>query len=113
VNTFLSLALDVENRTPVFNNTTAGLSGPAIRPIALRMVWDVVEAVHVPVIGMGGIASANDALEFLLAGSSAVQVGTATFADSNTMAGIITGITDYMKKHRMATLADISIRRHK
>jgi dihydroorotate dehydrogenase (NAD+) catalytic subunit len=81
VNTFLGMAIDVRSRKPVLSTITGGLSGPAIKPIALRMVWQVAQAVNIPVIGMGGIMTANDALEFLIAGASAVQIGTANFID--------------------------------
>jgi dihydroorotate dehydrogenase (NAD+) catalytic subunit len=81
VNTFKAMAIDTKTRRPVFDNVTAGLSGPAIKPIALRMVYEVCQTVDVPVVGMGGIMTANDALEFIMAGAAAVQVGTANFAN--------------------------------
>jgi dihydroorotate dehydrogenase (NAD+) catalytic subunit len=99
VNTFKAMAIDINLRKPVFDNITAGLSGPAIRPIALRMVWELREAVEVPLIGMGGIASANDALEFLMAGASAVEVGSATFAHPRSMIEIIDGIAAYLERN--------------
>jgi dihydroorotate dehydrogenase (NAD+) catalytic subunit len=111
VNTFKAMAIDIDSRKPVFENISAGLSGPAIRPIALRMVWELCEIVQVPVIGMGGIASAHDALEFLLAGAAAVQVGSATFAHPPAMNEIITGIADYMKQKGLEKVDDLSIRR--
>ena len=92
VNTFKAMAIDIDKRKPVFDNISAGLSGPCIRPIALRMVWELFEAVKVPIVGSGGIASAADALEFLLAGASAVQVGSATFAHPPLMDEVISGI---------------------
>jgi len=110
VNTFKAIAIDIERRRPVFDNTTAGLSGPCIRPIALRMVWELHDAVKVPIIGMGGIASPADALEFLLAGAAAIQVGSATFAHPPLMDEIITGIADYMREKGFAVLGDLSIR---
>ena len=110
VNTFKAIAIDIERRRPVFDNTTAGLSGPCIRPIALRMVWELHDAVKVPIIGMGGIASPADALEFLLAGAAAIQVGSATFAHPPVMDEIITGIADYMREKGFAVLGDLSIR---
>ncbi|MDR0313628.1 MAG: dihydroorotate dehydrogenase [Treponema sp.] len=110
INTFKAMAIDIESRKPVFENISAGLSGPAIRPIALRMVWELCETVSVPVIGMGGIASAHDALEFLLAGAIAVQVGSATFAHPPVMNEIITGIADYMKKKGIEKIDQLSIR---
>jgi dihydroorotate dehydrogenase (NAD+) catalytic subunit len=110
VNTFKAVAIDIEKRKPVFDNTSAGLSGPCIRPIALRMVWELYDAVKVPIIGMGGIASAADALEFLLAGAAAIQVGSATFAHPPVMDEIIVGIRDYMREKGIADLASLSIR---
>jgi dihydroorotate dehydrogenase (NAD+) catalytic subunit len=100
VNTFKAMAIDIHSRKPVFDNISAGLSGPAIKPIALRMVWELChdlrqEGITVPVVGMGGIASAADALEFLIAGATAVQGGSATFAHPSTMIEIIDGIEDY------------------
>jgi dihydroorotate dehydrogenase (NAD+) catalytic subunit len=111
VNTFKAMAIDIHRRKPVFDNTSAGLSGPAIRPIALRMVWELVEAVKLPILGLGGLATAEDALEFLLAGAAAIQVGTATFARPPAMTEIITGMADYMKQHRFMRLEDLAIRR--
>lgn len=113
VNTFQALAIDVRRRRPVFENITAGLSGPAIKPIALRMVWDVCDAVTVPVIGMGGIATTEDALEFLMAGASAIQVGTATFARPTAMTEIIEGIENFMAENGIATISDLHIRGRK
>jgi len=110
VNTFKAVAIDIERRRPVFDNTSAGLSGPCIRPIALRMVWELYDAVKVPIIGMGGIASAADALEFLLAGAAAIQVGSATFAHPPVMDEIIAGIGDYMREKGLGDLASLSIR---
>jgi dihydroorotate dehydrogenase (NAD+) catalytic subunit len=112
VNTFKALAIDIEKRRPVFDNTSAGLSGPAIRPIALRMVWELWDQVKVPIVGMGGIAQAEDALEFLIAGAAAVQVGSATFAHPPAMNEIIEGIGTYMKRKRMAALGEICIRKN-
>jgi len=110
VNTFKAVAIDIERRRLVFDNTSAGLSGPCIRPIALRMVWELYDAVKVPIIGMGGIASTADALEFLLAGAAAIQVGSATFAHPPVMDEIIAGIGDYMREKGFASLSDLSIR---
>jgi dihydroorotate dehydrogenase (NAD+) catalytic subunit len=109
VNTFKALAIDIKTRKPVFDNLTAGLSGPAIKPIALRMVWELCEAVSVPVVGMGGIANTEDALEFLMAGAAAIQVGTATFARPSAMTDIIHGIDEYMRAHKIATLRELNI----
>jgi dihydroorotate dehydrogenase (NAD+) catalytic subunit len=111
VNTFKAMAIDIYKRGPVFDNITAGLSGPAIKPLALRMVWELSGAVSVPIIGMGGIASAEDALEFLMAGASAVEVGSATFAHPPAMTEIIGGIYGYMKKNGIKTVGELNIRR--
>jgi dihydroorotate dehydrogenase (NAD+) catalytic subunit len=110
VNTFKAMAIDTEKRWPVFDNISAGLSGPAVRPIALRMVWELWEAVKVPLVGMGGIARTEDALEFLMAGAAAVQVGSATFAHPPAMAEIIDGINAYMKRKELSSVREISIR---
>ena len=117
VNTFKAMAIDTKSRKPVFDNISAGLSGPAIRPIALRMVWELYTALagsngtpKVPIIGMGGIACAGDALEFLMAGAAALQVGSATFANPLAMPEIIEGITNYMKDNGYVKISDVSIR---
>jgi dihydroorotate dehydrogenase (NAD+) catalytic subunit len=107
VNTFLAMAIDVETRRPKLSNIVGGLSGPAIRPIAVRMVYECRRAVKIPVIGMGGIASATDALEFMIAGATAVQVGTANFVDPFIWTKLIDGIRDYMARHQIARLADL------
>jgi dihydroorotate dehydrogenase (NAD+) catalytic subunit len=107
VNTFLAMAIDVETRRPKLSNIVGGLSGPAIRPIAVRMVYECRRAVKIPVIGMGGIASATDALEFLIAGATAVQVGTANFVDPFIWTKLIDGIEEYMGRHQIARLADL------
>jgi dihydroorotate dehydrogenase (NAD+) catalytic subunit len=111
VNTFKAMAVDIKKRKPVFENISAGLSGPAIRPIALRMVWELYEAVMVPIVGIGGIASASDALEFLLAGAAAVQVGSSTFAHPPLMNEIVTGIAEYMEERNYMETRELSIRR--
>ena len=111
VNTFKAMVIDIHNRRPVFEHITAGLSGPAIRPIALRMVWELYEKVKIPIVGMGGIASASDALEFLIAGAAAVQVGCVTFAHPPLMDEVIAGITSYMKEKNIAFLGQLSIRK--
>jgi dihydroorotate dehydrogenase (NAD+) catalytic subunit len=111
VNTFKAMAIDIYRRKPVFDLLSAGLSGPAIRPVALRMVWELVDALEVPIIGMGGIAGPEDALEFLLAGAAAVQVGSATFAHPAAMEETIRGIGEYMKNQGLVTLGELSIRR--
>ena len=98
VNTFLAMVIDIETRRPKLSNIVGGLSGPAIRPIAVRMVYECHRAVKIPVLGMGGIASARDALEFMIAGASAVQVGTANFEDPFIWPKLLAGITDYMER---------------
>ncbi len=107
VNTFLALAIDVETRRPAISNGMGGLSGPAIRPIAVRMTYECARAVRIPVIGMGGISSARDVIEFLLAGATAVQVGTANFVDPFIWPKLIDGLTDYMRRHRITTVTDL------
>lgn len=107
VNTFLGMAIDSEKRIPLLSTVTGGLSGPAIKPIALRMVWQVYNAVKIPVIGMGGIMNAADAIEFMLAGASAVQVGTAIFKDPFIPLQIIDGIEDYLIRHKLQSVSDL------
>lgn len=107
VNTFLGMAIDAEKRIPLLSTVTGGLSGPAIKPIALRMVWQVYNAVKIPVIGMGGIMNATDAIEFILAGASAVQVGTAIFKDPFIPIQIIDGIEDYLIRHNLQSVNDL------
>jgi len=107
VNTFLAMAIDVETRQPKLTNVMGGLSGPAIRPIAVRMVWECFQAVKIPILGMGGIATIDDALEFIIAGSSAVQVGTANFIDPLIWPKLIRGLDDYMTRHNIARVADL------
>jgi dihydroorotate dehydrogenase (NAD+) catalytic subunit len=111
VNTFKGLVIDVNKREPIFENIFAGLSGPAIRPIALRLVWELYEKVTVPIVGMGGIASTADALQFLMAGATAVQIGSATFARPPLMTEIITGIREYMTENGYTLLDQLSIRK--
>jgi dihydroorotate dehydrogenase (NAD+) catalytic subunit len=107
VNTFLAMAIDVETRRPRLSNVMGGLSGPAIRPIAVRMVWECYQAVKLPIIGMGGIATVSDALEFIIAGASAVQVGTANFVDPFIWPTLTTGLNDYLDRHGIARVADL------
>jgi len=107
VNTFLAMAIDVESRTPKISNVMGGLSGPAIRPIAVRMVYECRQAVDIPILGMGGIMTANDALEFMIAGASAVQIGTANFVDPFIWSKLLDGIRAYMQRHGVERLADI------
>ena len=107
INTLLGMAIDAEKRRPVLSTITGGLSGPAVKPIALRMVWQTAQAVKVPIIGMGGIASAKDAIEFLLAGASAVEVGTYNFVDPSVTTQIVDGIEDYMRRHGFTDIQDL------
>jgi len=111
VNTFKAMAIDIQNRRPVFDNISAGLSGPAIKPIALRMVWDLCNAVTVPVVGLGGIGCTDDALEFLMAGAQAVQVGSATFSRPDTMIEIIEGIEIYMHSYKLSAVREIALKK--
>ena len=100
INTLTGMAVDVERRRPVLAMTTGGLSGPAIRPVAVRMCWEAAKAARTPIIGMGGIVTASDALEFIIAGASAVQVGTASFIDPDAAVKVAAGIADYVKRHK-------------
>ena len=107
VNTFLAMAIDVETRTPKLTNVLGGLSGPAIRPIAVRMVWECRQAVKLPIIGMGGIATIDDALEFFIAGANAVQVGTQNFVDPLLWQPLVQGLENYMTRHKIARVDDL------
>jgi len=107
INTLLGMAINAEKRRPVLSTITGGLSGPAVKPIALRMVWQTAQVVKVPIIGMGGIASATDAIEFLLAGASAVEVGTYNFVDPSVTTQIVDGIEDYMRRHGFTDVQDL------
>ncbi len=108
VNTFLAMAIDVETRRPRLSNIVGGLSGPAIRPIAVRMVYECRQAVRLPIIGMGGIATATDVLEFIIAGAAAVQVGTANFVNPLLWGTLLDGLRAYMRRHNVARLADLT-----
>ena len=108
VNTFVSLAIDVETRRPRIANVTGGLSGPAIKPIAVRMVHDVSKAVRIPVVGMGGIVNAEDAAEFMMAGATAVQVGTASYADPRAVENIANGLQRWCAKHDVAQVSSLT-----
>jgi dihydroorotate dehydrogenase (NAD+) catalytic subunit len=107
VNTFLAMAIDVETRRPKLSNVMGGLSGPAIRPIAVRMVYECFQAVKLPIIGMGGIATVEDALEFIIAGATAVQVGTANFVDPFIWPKLISGLSAYLERHKVARISDL------
>jgi dihydroorotate dehydrogenase (NAD+) catalytic subunit len=108
VNTFLAMAIDVETRRPRLSNIVGGLSGPAIRPIALRMVYECRQRIRIPIIGMGGIATATDAIEFVIAGAAAVQVGTANFVDPFIWTKLLDGIQAYGERHQIARLAELT-----
>jgi len=107
VNTFLAMAIDVETRRPRLSNVLGGLSGPAIRPIAVRMVYECAEAVRIPIVGIGGISTVSDALEFILAGASAVQVGTAAFVDPFIWARLVDGLREYLTRHHVPKVTDL------
>ncbi len=108
VNTFVALAIDVETRRPRIANVTGGLSGPAIKPIAVRMVWEAARAVSIPILGLGGIVSAEDAVEFLLAGATAVQVGTASYADPRAAERIARDLERWCARHEVARVRDLT-----
>lgn len=107
INTLTGMSVDIEKRRPHLANVTGGLSGPAIRPVALRMVWQVVRAVKIPVIGIGGIGTASDALEFLITGAMAVEIGTANFIQPAATLEILGGIVDYMNRHNIRKITDL------
>ena len=107
INTLLGMAIDAETRKPVLSMVTGGLSGACVKPVALRMVWQVSKAVKIPVIGLGGISSATDAIEFLLAGASAIQIGTANFIDPAISAKVAQGIMEYCERHGVEDVNDL------
>jgi len=107
INTLLGMAIDIKTRKPVLSTVTGGLSGPAVKPVALRMVWQVSKNVKIPVIGMGGIMNATDAIEFFLAGASAIQVGTANFIDPSVSLKIVQGINQYLDDNNFESIKDI------
>lgn len=107
INTMLGMAIDAEKRKPILSTVTGGMSGPAVKPVALRMVWQTAKAVKIPVIGLGGICSATDAVEFLLAGASAIQIGTANFIDPSISEKVIDGIEDYLNRHGFTSVQEI------
>ena len=107
INTLLGMAIDAETRKPVLSMVTGGLSGACVKPVALRMVWQVSKAVKIPVIGLGGISSATDAIEFLLAGASAIQIGTANFIDPAISTKVAKGIVEYCERHGVEDVNDI------
>ena len=112
INTIMGMAIDAERMRPVLSIKTGGLSGPAVKPVALRMVWQVFEAVGIPIVGLGGIMNATDAIEFILAGASAVEIGTANFIDPTVTIKVIEGIDAYLKRHNIASVCDLIGRAH-
>jgi dihydroorotate dehydrogenase (NAD+) catalytic subunit len=107
INTLMGMAIDAERRRPVLSIGTGGLSGPAVKPVALRMVWQVYDAVKIPIVGLGGIMNATDAIEFLLAGATAVEIGTANFIDPAVTMKVIDGIEDYLGRHGFSSVRDL------
>lgn len=107
INTLMGMAINAETRKPVLSTITGGLSGPCVKPIALRMVWQVAKAVNIPVVGLGGIMNATDAIEFFLAGASAIEIGTANFIDPSVTMKVVDGIEDYLKRHKLESLNQI------
>jgi dihydroorotate dehydrogenase (NAD+) catalytic subunit len=107
INTLLGMAIDAERRKPILSTITGGLSGPAVKPIALRMVWQVSKAVKIPIVGLGGIMNATDAIEFFLAGATAIQVGTANFIDPAISEKIVVGIDEYLNRHGFKSVSEI------
>ena len=107
INTLMGMAIDIRTKKPVLGNITGGLSGPCVKPVALRMVWQVAKAVKIPVLGMGGISTAEDAIEFLLAGASAVVVGTANFVDPSVTMTIADGIAAYLDEQKIAHVNEL------
>lgn len=108
INTLLGMAIDSERRKPILSTITGGLSGPAVKPIALRMVWQTYKAVNIPIVGIGGIMTAADAIEFILAGATAIEVGTANFIDPAVCSKIVDGIEDYLKRHNISSVKDLT-----
>ena len=107
INTLMGMAIDIEKRKPILSIATGGLSGPAVKPVALRMVWQVAKAVKIPVIGLGGISSATDAIEFLMAGATAIQIGTANFLDPTITIKVRDGINQWLDEHNISDVNDI------
>ena len=107
INTMLGMAIDVERRRPMLSTVTGGLSGPAVRPVAVRMVWQVAKAVDIPVVGLGGIMTGRDALEFIMAGATAVEVGTANFINPSVTVRIINEIRDYCERHNISDINEL------
>lgn len=107
INTLLGMAIDAETRKPLLSTITGGLSGPCVKPVALRMVWQVFNAVNIPIVGLGGIMDAKDAIEFILAGASAIQIGTANFIDPQVTIKVVKGIKEYMIRHQVENVTDL------
>ena len=107
VNTFKAMAINIDSRKPELGNITGGLSGPAIKPIALRMVWEVSQKVKIPIIGIGGIMKAADAIEFMLGGASAIQIGTANLINPGTAIDVIHGIENYLIQHKLKRIQEL------
>jgi dihydroorotate dehydrogenase (NAD+) catalytic subunit len=107
INTLLGMAVNAETRKPLLSTVTGGLSGPCVKPVALRMVWQVYNAVNIPIVGLGGIMNATDAIEFMLAGATAVQLGTANFIDPQVTVKVVKGIEEYMMRHNIQDINDI------
>lgn len=108
INSVPAMAIDIETRRPILANRTGGLTGPAIHPIAVKQVWEAATAVSVPVIGMGGITSASEAIEFIIAGATAVAVGTANFSDPTVSLEVIRGISEYLERHGMKSVSELT-----
>ena len=107
INTLMGMVIDIEKRKPVLSIATGGMSGPAVKPVAVRCVWQVAKAVNIPVIGLGGIMNAHDAIEFLLAGASAIEIGTANFVDPAVTVKVANGISDWLDQHGCSSVAEI------
>lgn len=103
----MGMAIDIERRRPLLSISTGGLSGPAVKPVALRMVWQVAKAVKIPVVGLGGISTAEDAIEFLMAGATAIEIGTANFLDPTVTIKVRDGINDWLDKHGCSSVSEI------
>ena len=107
INTLMGMAIDIESRRPMLSISTGGLSGPAVKPVALRMVWQVAKAVKIPVVGLGGICTAEDAIEFLMAGATAIEIGTANFLDPAVTIKVRDGINDWLDRHGCSSVNEI------
>ncbi|MBQ2298804.1 MAG: dihydroorotate dehydrogenase, partial [Bacteroidaceae bacterium] len=107
INTLMGMVIDIEKRKPMLSIATGGMSGPAVKPVAVRCVWQVAKAVNIPVIGLGGIMNAHDAIEFLLAGASAIEIGTANFIDPAVTVKVANGISDWLDQHGCSSVAEI------